>query len=626
MGFNRFSGIVNSEYVPLPLDKLMEAGLYMDQKAQKNVDKVQGALDTLYNMPSWGEADTNKKNEIMGNLNNKVNELSSKNFNDPLVQNQINHLIYSTANSPEVQTIASHALLAPKYFKNEQDWIDNNGEQLSFLKEPRDYMSKIYNEFTLDPSGAELSGYMNLGKYDDYKKPLTDLAKDMKASGYTVSQRDGKYIWKNGDKELSYDQIAGVLSNAVKTGWLTTSQMNTLSKDANFLGATPDQLLAGIYNTLGNTYKVNETTHLFDQKDPNYWDTDPHTKIPPTTPQSLPNGVKQTPETYQYHFSDTFSKVSFDSNGNINKDAGLSKWGTLSYNEKIASQTSNALKYINDFKTKFPQFKNATDQQIASLLITIEARQADQTTQGTTVDASNILNKNFASSLLSTDALSVTLPNGATSTIGDVVKNKNFDFTDASQNIKVSTTDGYIGNVIIQYGVKDSAKGGSSKYELETSGGIDYKKLFENINNAFPDTKQNIPYSTYSIQSDPSFTVNPLGTGYTVTTTPNISTKDGSNPTGWTQMVHANLDTYETANQIGFDPTKIYNLDGTVTDEYIKAVKQEAKLHPEAYTIDNNVPVGIDVNRVYTKEQFKDMYVAAALNSPVMEQFNINKK
>lgn len=634
MGFNRFSGMVNSEYVPLPLDKLLQAGLYLDDKMQKTKDAQQAGLDTLHNMPSWGEADTKKKQELMNNLNTQVNQLASKNYNDPLVQNQINQLIYQTANSPEVQTILSHSALAPKYFEDEKSWIKQYGTQESFLTSPRSYLKTINDEFTLDPTGTQFRNNTGLDSYDDYREPLTKLAKDMKANGYTYTTGlDGAYIFKHGNEELkgksdnpNEKTIDSMLKSAVNDKWLTSGELNTLYKDAAYYGIDPADLLGGVFNTLDNTYSYKKSSDTYEGKNPGFWDTPNGWGAQPKTPppmNSYPGGLTS----YKGNYSNL---AGIDANGNVyplkttSKSTGIGPAGSIPnvIQDYINSQGDGAsiLKDgIAEFRSKFPSYSsNLSDNDIAKLLIAIDTKQRNVSHQRVDYDSTGIIDHNkMESALLSTPSLTVVKSDGSQTTVDKVIGTTAWKSDPDSHKLFISGDPGSIGDMTMLYNNKSTTKGQTSKSETVTvKGGLDYQKNYTAINQIFVPFGS-IPPEQATLSSSNTNGVLSQNESYTIKSTPS-----GDSPTGYQQMVYQNLTPDETAYILGVD---LPNPDDSKQMEtYLNTINQYSKDDVTKIPYGNSyLPVFINYKAAQTSDDFIKEYVNKSTNASNMQQYKV---
>lgn len=212
MAFTPYSQIVKpAEFVqPIPLDLLMRGAVYNQEKQEKAVNQIQSAIDYFGGLPSLPGADSQKKNEIINNFMNNIQEMNISDLKNPNTLSQINSNISALAQDPDIQAIVKRAGDYKKHL-DKKDEITKTGAyiapwDMAPLQDAEDYINK--GEYIRD---KRFSG--DIFKSPDFNKFYDEAAKaveseegiDMNKAGYDV-----KY------EEKSIEKLSAGILNRIK--------------------------------------------------------------------------------------------------------------------------------------------------------------------------------------------------------------------------------------------------------------------------------------------------------------------------------------------------------------------------------------------------------------------------
>lgn len=232
MAVSRYSQYYQPEYTPEPLDALLQVGMMKRQQLVDNVKQRNEAVDLLGNIPSVGLADTNKKNEILQQAEDRMNEISKsgRKFDDPLIAAEINSVVHGVMNNPDIQKIVGD-------YKAYQTYLGNTAKLKGEGKyaESHDFpVASRWANFMDDPqytTAPIMSQYTNIDTPSDYREKLTSLFDKVKASGSVVENTDGTWIYKTSRKEVKVDDL---IKWGLNQGYLSQNDLKSIRYDAGY--------------------------------------------------------------------------------------------------------------------------------------------------------------------------------------------------------------------------------------------------------------------------------------------------------------------------------------------------------------------------------------------------------
>lgn len=143
-------GIKERPYVSqIPIQQLFQNLGFKQSQYDSGVQQAEHSLDMLANLPSYGQ-DTQKKQEILNDMNDQLQKSSGQDFGDPRNLSKFQSYVSSVANSPDLQAIAARG---HKFMNDQQE-----------MKELQ-MKGKSVPEW-LQPSIQQANNYYKSGKYD----------------------------------------------------------------------------------------------------------------------------------------------------------------------------------------------------------------------------------------------------------------------------------------------------------------------------------------------------------------------------------------------------------------------------------------------------------------------------
>lgn len=123
MGYTHYTTPVNTTpvYEPLPLEAIMQGNKAVYDRGEKNVQKIQGLIDSAYSLPSLQGKDTEVKNKIIQSYMDNISQLAKGNLTDPKTAAQIESYISRVTRDPQIAGIVERATTAATIMKEKKD-------------------------------------------------------------------------------------------------------------------------------------------------------------------------------------------------------------------------------------------------------------------------------------------------------------------------------------------------------------------------------------------------------------------------------------------------------------------------------------------------------------------------
>ena len=104
---NRFSQFIPSEYVPLDTNLLLKAGMYAEQNALEDLNKINKAIGTINAIPAKYSQDNKYLKSKLDQTKNNITSLisNSSEFTQPDFVGKINQEVYNFTNDPNIRQI-----------------------------------------------------------------------------------------------------------------------------------------------------------------------------------------------------------------------------------------------------------------------------------------------------------------------------------------------------------------------------------------------------------------------------------------------------------------------------------------------------------------------------------------
>lgn len=102
---NRFSQFIPSEYVPLDTNLLLKAGMYAEQNALEDLNKINKAIGTINAIPAKYSQDNKYLKSKLDQTKNNITSLisNSSEFTQPDFVGKINQEVYNFTNDPNIR-------------------------------------------------------------------------------------------------------------------------------------------------------------------------------------------------------------------------------------------------------------------------------------------------------------------------------------------------------------------------------------------------------------------------------------------------------------------------------------------------------------------------------------------
>lgn len=193
---NRFSQFIPSEYVPLDTNLLLKAGMYAEQNALEDLNKINNAIGNLNAIPAKYTQDSeylkSKLDQTRSNISGLISNTSE--FTQPDFVGKINQEVYNFTNDPNIRQILN----------DNQHWDD---VQKSRVKNPNSTYDAVLSK---DLENAK-NTYSNTGTLTD----MTQIPYSFKH--YDRDQQFVQAIKALGDNKIKTDDgytVREVITNA----------------------------------------------------------------------------------------------------------------------------------------------------------------------------------------------------------------------------------------------------------------------------------------------------------------------------------------------------------------------------------------------------------------------------
>lgn len=214
----RFSQWHNTEYVPLPVDYYMQAGLQNDQKIEGELQNTTAALASYKALQPIGADAQALHEQVLGNMRSDIEDVAKSNVKSPDAMMRLNSIIQNPTYIGSLSKIAKHA----EYYKQASDaakeYVKKYGNQVNaapFYEQMQD----MANEKG-DPNNFNYSRFAGMDAvpaYIETQKEVDDVVSKMKPGSRVWDEVGGKYIVLNSLKELTPERIASAVQHEFRS-------------------------------------------------------------------------------------------------------------------------------------------------------------------------------------------------------------------------------------------------------------------------------------------------------------------------------------------------------------------------------------------------------------------------
>lgn len=209
----RFSQWRNTEYVGLPVESYLQAGLVQDQRIESELQKTSAALAEYKSLQAVGANAEAYQNEIMSGIKGELEALAKENLKSPEALMKMQSIISNPTYVGGLKNIAKNT----EYFKLAQkaakDYEKESGNKINaapFYKAYQELMTETGDPTKFNPN--RFAGLDSVPKYMEIQKEIDDVVGKMKPGTKVWDYKKGIYDIVRTQEELTPDRIA----NAVK--------------------------------------------------------------------------------------------------------------------------------------------------------------------------------------------------------------------------------------------------------------------------------------------------------------------------------------------------------------------------------------------------------------------------
>lgn len=204
----RFSQWRNTEYVGLPVESYLQAGLVKDQRIETELQKTSAALAEYKSLQAVGANAEAYQNEIMSGIKGELEALAKENLKSPEALMKMQSIVSNPTYVTGLKNIAKNT----EYFKLAQkaakDYEKESGNKINatpFYKAYQELMSESGDPTKFNAN--RFAGLDSIPKYTEIQKEINDVVAKMNASKRAWDASKGAYIQINSVEELGPKKI-----------------------------------------------------------------------------------------------------------------------------------------------------------------------------------------------------------------------------------------------------------------------------------------------------------------------------------------------------------------------------------------------------------------------------------
>lgn len=232
----------------LPLEAMVQVGMYKQQKYEEGIQKIQTSIDNVAGLDVANDADKAYLQSKLNQLGNDLTTVAAGDFSNFQLVNSTTGMVSQIARDPNVQTAASSTAWLRKQQADMEKAIAEGKSSQSNIYDFNQQASEYLNN---DKVGQSFRGRYT--QYTDVKKKALDT---IKALSPDLVKYDVPFVDENGriDQNRIADamkryKIEGVSAEKITqalTATMTPDDLNQLRIDAKyqFRGVGPEQLTA----------------------------------------------------------------------------------------------------------------------------------------------------------------------------------------------------------------------------------------------------------------------------------------------------------------------------------------------------------------------------------------------
>lgn len=204
----RFSQWRNTEYVGLPVESYLQAGLVKDQRIDTELQKTSAALAEYKSLQALGANAEAYQNEIMSGIKTQLEDLAKGNLKSPEALMKMQSIVTNPTYINGLKQIAK----STEYFKIAQkaasDYKKESGNDINsapFYQAYKELMDETGDASKFNPN--RFAGMDSFPKYIEVQEKINSIVKEMKPNTMVWSSKDGGYRRINSIEELTDERI-----------------------------------------------------------------------------------------------------------------------------------------------------------------------------------------------------------------------------------------------------------------------------------------------------------------------------------------------------------------------------------------------------------------------------------
>lgn len=266
----RFSQWRNTEYVGLPVESYLQAGLIKDQRIDTELQKTSAALGEYKSLQALGANAEAYQNEIMSGIKTQLEELAKGNLKSPEALMKMQSIVTNPTYVNGLKQIAK----STEYFKAAQkaakDYEKESGNQINAAPFYEAYQQLMNEEGNASKFNPNLFANMDsFPKYMEIQKELNETVKNIKENKRYFDASKGAYIKVGSIEEITPERIRETVNYEFKNRKDILSQFNrNLKYDAFSSGRSLSEYGDEIKQSYANQASSYQKEYDDYQKDP----------------------------------------------------------------------------------------------------------------------------------------------------------------------------------------------------------------------------------------------------------------------------------------------------------------------------------------------------------------------
>jgi hypothetical protein len=231
-----------AKYTPAyDVNTYAQIGMAKQAQYDQNVQKIEGTLDKIAGVELIRDVDKEHLQTKLDDITTKINNLAGADWGNQRMVSQVGSMASEIYRDQDIQNAVASTHKIKSYYNGVRELTSKNPEKYPAQAKYRDdqYIQKYYNDQT---PGAIYNGPSSPSIYQDYRKPLTDMLKELDPNVTTNINENGKFEYVISKSSLvSPDTI----KNAVNSFFQVNPQYQDavqMDSDYEFRNHTPDDI------------------------------------------------------------------------------------------------------------------------------------------------------------------------------------------------------------------------------------------------------------------------------------------------------------------------------------------------------------------------------------------------